>query len=191
MDHVLLVKEIDAAAAGICEYKFTSAEIEAINDAGYKSIGVFRGDYNPYIYSVELKGCRSWAVFRTLTFKNIDGTATIAVESLEEGAYASTVAPAAPKITMKRFLGWAEDVDGATVDLTSYTITEDKTLYAVYEDIVCPTTGTVYKFQLKTDLTNGNIFTSNPGELTLNTTDHLSSMVNGEVTVNLAKNKIV
>ena len=190
-DNVLKLVELDVAAAGIYTYRLTQDNVDAIEAAGsgYLSIGTFRGDYNPYIYSVELKGCRSWSVFHTLTFKNIDGTTTIAAESLEEGAAASTVAPAAPKIAMKRFLGWAEAIDGTPVELTSYTITEDKTLYAVYEDIVCPTTGTVYKFQLKTDLTNGNIFTSAPGELTLNTTDHLSSMVNGEVTVNLASGK--
>lgn len=190
-NNVLKLAEIDVADAGIYEYKLKAADIAAIEAAGadYKSIGSYRGDYNPFIYSVELKGCRSWAVMHTLTFKNIDGTATIAAEPLEEGAYASTVAPTAPKIAMKRFKGWSESKGGSTVDLTSYTITEDKILYAVYEDIVCPTTGTVYKFQLKTDLTDGKIFTSAPGELTLNTTDHLSSMVNGEVTVNLASDK--
>ena len=190
-NNVLKLAEIDVADAGIYEYKLKAADIAAIEAAGadYKSIGSYRGDYNPFIYSVELKGCRSWAVMHTLTFKNIDGAATIAAEPLEEGAYASTVAPTAPKIAMKRFVGWSESIGGSTVELTSYTITEDKTLYAVYEDIVCPTTGTVYKFQLKTDLTDGHIFTSAPGELTLNTTDHLSSMVNGEVTVNLASGK--
>lgn len=192
-DHILEVATVkNVSTPGFYTYRLTAANVTAINDAGYKSIGVFRASdngENHYIYSVEIQGCRSWAIMHTLTFKNIDGTATIAAEPLEEGAYASTVAPAAPKITMKRFLGWAETIDGTPIDLTSYTITEDKTLYAVYEDIVCPTTGTVYKFQLKTDLTNGNIFTSAPGELTLNTTDHLSSMVNGEVTVNLASGK--
>jgi uncharacterized repeat protein (TIGR02543 family) len=178
------------SAAGSYTYRLTAADVAAIGEK--KGIGVFRessNGQNPYVYSVEITGCREWAIFHTLTFKNIDGTATIAAESLEEGAYASTVAPTAPKIAMKRFKGWAEATDGTPVDLTAYTITEDKILYAVYEDIVCPTTGTVYKFQLKTDLTDGKIFTSAPGELTLNTTDHLSSMVNGEVTVNLASGK--
>ncbi len=158
-DHVLKLVELDVDAAGIYTYRLTQDNIDAIEAAGsdYLSIGSFRGDYNPYIYSVELKGCRSWAVFHTLTFKNIDGTATIAAESLEEGAYASTVAPAAPKITLKRFLGWAEATDGTPVDLTTYTITEDKILYAVYEDIVCPTNGTVYKFEIKDELASENL----------------------------------
>ena len=190
-DATFLTTIENVTAAGSYTYRLTAADVTAIGTK--KGIGVFRPNsgrtQNPYVYSVEIKGCREWATFHTLTFKNIDGTATIAAEPLEEGAYASTVAPVAPKIAMKRFLGWAEAIDGTPVNLTSYTITEDKILYAVYEDIVCPTTGTVYKFQLKTDLTSGNIFTSAPGELTLNTTDHLSSMVNGEVTVNLASGK--
>ena len=161
-DNVLKLVELDVDAAGIYTYRLTQDNIDAIEAAGsdYLSIGTFRGDYNPYIYSVELKGCRSWAIFHTLTFKNIDGTATIAAESLEEGTYASTVAPAAPKITLKRFLGWSESIGGSTVDLTTYTITEDKTLYAVYEDIVCPTTGTVYKFEIKDELPSENLPTS-------------------------------
>lgn len=161
-DHVLKLVELDVDVAGIYTYRLTQDNIDAIEAAGsdYLSIGTFRGDYNPYIYSVELKGCRSWAIFHTLTFKNFDGTATIAAEPLEEGAYASTVAPTAPKIALKRFIGWAEAVDGTLVDLTSYTITEDKTLYAVYEDIVCPTTGTVYKFEIKDELPSENLPTS-------------------------------
>lgn len=171
-NNVLKLAEIDVADAGIYEYKLKAADIAAIEAAGsdYLSIGTFRGDYNPYIYSVELKGCRSWAVFHTLTFKNIDGTATIAAEPLEEGAAASTVAPAAPKITLKRFLGWAEAIDGTPVDLTTYTIAEDKILYAVYEDIVCPTSGTVYKFEIKDEL---------PSEdLPISTDKDMSSYIN-------------
>ena len=172
------------SAAGTYTYRLTAADVTAIGTK--KGIGVFRPNsgrtQNPYIYSVEIQGCRSWAVFHTLTFKNIDGTATIADESLEEGAAASTVAPAAPKIATKRFLGWAEATDGTPIDLTSYTITEDKTLYAVYEDIVCPTSGTVYKFQLKTDLTNGNVFATAPNSVQATTDNYLSELVGGEVT---------
>ncbi len=150
------------SAAGTYTYRLTAADVTAIGTK--KGIGVFRPSsgrtQNPYVYSVEIKGCRSWAIFHTLTFKNFDGTATIAAEQLEEGAYASTVAPAAPKIATKRFLGWAEAVDGTPVDLTSYTITENKTLYAVYEDIVCPTSGTVYKFEIKDELPSENLPTS-------------------------------
>ena len=156
-DNVLKLVELDVDAAGIYTYRLTQDNIDAIEAAGsdYLSIGTFRGDYNPYIYSVELKGCRSFAEMHTLTFKNFDGTATIAAEPLEEGTYASTVAPAAPKITLKRFLGWAEAIDGTPVELTSYTITEDKTLYAVYEDIVCPAKGKVYSLAFDAAATAG------------------------------------
>lgn len=158
-DATFLTTIENVTAAGSYTYRLTAADVTAIGSK--KGIGVFRPSsgrtQNPYVYSVEIKGCREWAIFHTLTFKNIDGTATIAAESLEEGAYASTVAPAAPKIAMKRFLGWAEATDGTPVDLTTYTITEDKILYAVYEDIVCPTTGTVYKFEIKDELPSENL----------------------------------
>ena len=151
-DNVALLGYIEgASAAGYYTYRLNSAAIDIINAAGedYKSIGVYRtsSDYNLFIYSIELTGCREWTIYHSLTFMNIDGTATIAAESLEEGAYASTVAPTAPKIAMKRFKGWSESIGGTTVDLTSYTITEDKTLYAVYEDIVCPTKGKVFSME--------------------------------------------
>lgn len=158
-DATFLTTIENVTAAGSYTYRLTAADVTAIGSK--KGIGVFRPSsgrtQNPYVYSVEIKGCREWAIFHTLTFKNIDGTATIAAESLEEGAYASTVAPAAPKITLKRFLGWAEATDGTPVDLTTYTITEDKILYAVYEDIVCPTNGTVYKFEIKDELASENL----------------------------------
>lgn len=163
-DHILEVATVkNVSTPGFYTYRLTAANVTAINDAGYKSIGVFRASdngENHYIYSVEIQGCRSWSIFHTLTFKNIDGTVDVATPALEEGAYASTVAPAAPKIAMKRFLGWSESVGGALVDLTSYTITADATLYAVYEDIVCPTTGTVYKFVVKDGLASENLLTS-------------------------------
>ncbi len=158
-DATFLTTIENVTAAGTYTYRLTAADVTAIGTK--KGIGVFRPSsgrtQNPYVYSVEIQGCRSWAEFHTLTFKNIDGTATIADESLEEGAVASTVAPTAPKIATKRFLGWAEAVDGTPVDLTTYTITEDKTLYAVYEDIVCPTSGTVYKFEIKDELSSENL----------------------------------
>lgn len=152
--NVVKLTEIDASAKGYYTYRLTAADIAAITAAGegYMSIGSIRGDYNPYIYSVELKGCREWSTYHTLTFKNADGSATLASESLAEGAYASTIAPAAPRIKGKRFLGWSESVGGDVVNINEYTITEDKILYIVYEDVDCPTSGTIYKFQLKTGL---------------------------------------
>ena len=158
-DHTMEVATIKGVSdPGFYTYRLKAADVAAINAAGYKGIGVFRASSNGEnhnIYSVELKGCRSFAEMHTLTFKNFDGTATIAAEPLEEGVYASTVAPAAPKITLKRFLGWAEAIDGTPVELTSYTITEDKTLYAVYEDIVCPAKGKVYSLAFDAAATAG------------------------------------
>lgn len=198
-DATFLTTIENVTAAGTYTYRLTAADVTAIGDK--KGIGVFRPSsgrtQNPYVYSVEIQGCRSWAVFHTLTFKNIDGTATIAAEPLEEGAAASTVAPAAPKITLKRFLGWAEAIDGTPVDLTTYTIAEDKILYAVYEDIVCPTSGTVYKFEIKDELPSENLPTSTDkdmssyitatgdGYLTYTATANNKATINSDGTIQL------
>lgn len=198
-DATFLATIDDVTAAGSYTYRLTAADITAI---GTKTgIGVFRPSsgrtQNPYVYSVEIQGCRSWSIFHTLTFKNIDGTVDVATPALEEGAYASTVAPAAPKIAMKRFLGWSESVGGALVDLTSYTITADATLYAVYEDIVCPTNGTVYKFVIKDELPSENLPTSTDkdmssyitatgeGYLTYTATANNKATVNSDGTIQL------
>lgn len=186
------------STAGSYTYRLKAADITAIGTK--KGIGVFRessNGQNPYVYSVEIKGCRSFAEMHTLTFKNFDGTATIAAEPLEEGAYASTVAPTAPKITLKRFIGWSEDMNGTPVELTSYTITEDKILYAVYEDIVCPTSGTVYKFEIKDELPSENLPTSTDkdmssyitatgdGYLTYTATANNKATINSDGTIQL------
>lgn len=170
-------------APGIYAYTLTSADATAINTAGYKSIGIFRAsgeNTNAYIYSVEITGCRNWSIYHALTFKNVDGTATIATENLAEGDLAGTVAPSAPVIDDKYFAGWSESIDGTPVDMSVYTITEDKILYAVYED--CPTYGTIFKFAVATGKTNGNIFSQTPNSMELTTENYLSELENGTVT---------
>jgi uncharacterized repeat protein (TIGR02543 family) len=65
---------------------------------------------------------------------------------LAEGAYASTVAPKAPRVSSHHFLGWSttkNDAD-AIVNLAEYTITEDKTLYAVYAENDCSGNGLMF-----------------------------------------------
>lgn len=161
-DATLLTTISGVSAAGSYTYRLTAADVTTIGSK--TGIGVFRPSsgrtQNPYVYSVEVTGCRSWAIFHTLTFKNADGSATIAAEPLAEGAYASTVAPTAPKVDGYRFIGWSESVGGATVNMATYTITDDAILYAVYEEIICPTSGTLYKFVIKDGLASENLPTS-------------------------------
>jgi hypothetical protein len=174
--------------AGYYTYALTEADITAINAAGYKSVGLFRASengQNHYVYSVEITGCREWSVFHTLTFKNEGGTVTIAEKTLAEGDYANSVAPAAPKIFGYHFKGWSEEIGGELVDLATYTPTEDKILYAVYEEVVCPTSGTIFAFQMKTDLTNGNVFASAPKAELMTTENYLSTLQGGEVEVSI------
>ncbi len=171
------------SAAGTYTYALTAANATAINTLGYKSLGVYRAsgsNMNAFVKSLSITGCRSWSIYHTLTFKNVDGTATIATENLAEGDLARTVAPSAPVIEDKYFAGWSESIDGTPVDMSAYTITEDKILYAVYED--CPTYGTIFKFAVATGKTNGNIFAQTPNSLELTTENYLSELENGTVT---------
>lgn len=183
-DNMLEVIRLEnITAPGIYAYTLTSADATAINTAGYKSIGIFRAsgeNTNAFVYSVEITGCRSWSVYHTLTFKNADGTATIATNDLAEGDLASTIAPSAPVVDDKYFSGWSESIGGTPVDMSAYTITEDKVLYAVYED--CPTYGTIFKFTVATGLDNGNIFAQTPNSMELTTENYLAELENGTVT---------
>lgn len=183
-DNMLEVIRLEnITAPGIYAYTLTSADATAINTAGYKSIGIFRAsgeNTNAFVYSIEITGCRNWSIYHTLTFKNVDGTATIAADNLAEGDLASTIAPSAPVVDDKYFSGWSESIGGTPVDLSAYTITEDKVLYAVYED--CPTYGTIFKFTVATGLDNGNIFAQVPNLMELTTENYLAELENGTVT---------
>lgn len=147
-DATLLTTISNVAAAGTYSYRLTATDVTTIGDK--KCIGIYRPSsgrvQNQYVYSVEVAGCREWTVFHTLTFKNADGSETVADPALAEGAYASTVAPKAPRVSSHHFLGWStttNDAD-AIVNLAEYTITEDKTLYAVYAENDCSGNGLMF-----------------------------------------------
>lgn len=53
----------------------------------------------------------------------------------------------------------------------------------------CPTSGTIYKFQLKTGLTNGNLATSVPTDIEMTTENYLSNLTGGTLTV-AARNNV-
>ena len=115
----------------------------------------------------------------TVTYK--DGETTLGTESVFENEH-----PTASSISTRKngyvFEGWAETDGGSVVDLDDITITADKTLYAIYSARVCATSGTMFKFQLKTDLTSGNVFSSAPNSIAATTDNYLATLAGGEVT---------
>ena len=52
---------------------------------------------------------------------------------------------------------------------------------AVTINPVCPSSGTIYKFQVKTGLANGNLVTSVPKDVDMTTDNYLSALVGGEL----------
>lgn len=114
-----------------------------------------------------------------VTYK--DGSSTLGTEFVFENEH-----PTASGITTRKngyvFDGWAETDGGSVVDLDDITITADKTLYAVYTERVCATSGSMFKFQMKTDLTNGNVFASAPNSIAATTDNYLATLAGGEVT---------
>lgn len=115
----------------------------------------------------------------TVTYK--DGASTMGTEFVIENEH-----PTASGITTRKngyvFDGWAETDGGSVVDLDDITITADKTLYAVYSERVCATSGSMFKFQMKTDLTSGNVFSSVPNSVAATTDNYLAALAGGEVT---------
>jgi uncharacterized repeat protein (TIGR02543 family) len=115
----------------------------------------------------------------TVTYK--DGASTMGTEYVIENEH-----PTASGIATRKngyvFEGWAETDGGSVVDLDDITITADKTLYAVYSERVCATSGSMFKFQMKTDLTNGNVFASAPNSIAATTDNYLATLAGGEVT---------
>lgn len=128
----------------------------------------------------------------TVTYK--EGSSTLGTEFVFENEH-----PTASSISTRKngyvFEGWAETDGGSVVDLDDITITADKTLYAIYSARVCATSGTMFKFQLKTDLTTGNMFATAPVPATAMTTENfLSALVGGELEVsntNSHNNRII
>ncbi len=114
----------------------------------------------------------------TVTYK--DGETTLGTESVFENDH-----PTASSISTHKngyvFEGWAATAGGSVVDLDDIIITADKTLYAVYTERVCATSGSMFKFQLKTDLTSGNVFSSAPNSIAATTDNYLATLSGGEV----------
>ncbi len=116
-------------------------------DDGLEGTNAFqlKREQNAYLQSIKITNCGAEPV--TVTFKSADET-LIAEEVIEKGT--KVVAPAAPHVSGKRFIGWSETKNDAEslVNLTTTDIDADVTYYAVYEDVVCPTEGTVFSMAI-------------------------------------------
>lgn len=79
-----------------------------------------------------------------------------------------------------RFTGWFTTAGGSSEAANPYTATGNATLYAQFETCASIASGTVYKFQLKTGLTNGN--TGITGTFDVNKSNYLSTLTGGTLT---------
>lgn len=83
-----------------------------------------------------------------------------------------------------RFKGWFDAPSGGVVVSDSYTITGATTLYAQFED--CPDEGTLYKFEVRTGLTNGSV-TANDVDFEFTTANYLTALTSGTLTTGGSK----
>ena len=111
-------------------------------------------EQNAYLQSIKITNCGAEPV--TVTFKSANET-LIAEEVIEKGT--KVVAPAAPHVSGKRFIGWSETKNDAEslVNLTTTDIDADVTYYAVYEDVVCPTEGNLFTWAIDPEA-NGVVY---------------------------------
>ena len=126
-------------------------------------------------------------VYYTVTY--YDGASEMGTEEVAENGHPTATGIATKKLGYN-FLGWSEIDGGAVVNLNDITITAAKNLYAKYEAVVCPTSGTVYKFQMKTDLVNGNVFDSKPNSVAFTTDNYLSVLTGGILTGSIDNNNV-
>ena len=89
-----------------------------------------------------------------------------------------------------RFKGWFTTSDGATQASTNYSPTGTTTLYAQFED--CPGSGTVYKWEVATELSNGSlpVGVSGEAEMEANEGNYLSTLIGGTLTLHNKNNHI-
>lgn len=129
-----------------------------------------------YLKYIEVEECAPQDY--TVTYK--DGETTLGTEYVFENAH-----PTAAGISTHKngyaFQGWAETAEGAVVELNSITITGEKTLYAKYTARDCSGAGTKFKFQLKTNLTSGNVFAQVPNSEQATTDNYLAELTGGAV----------
>ena len=126
-------------------------------------------------------------VYYTVTY--YDGASEMGTEQVAENGHPTATGIATKKLGYT-FDGWSETDGGAVVNLEDLSITAAKNLYAKYTAVVCPTSGTVYKFQLKTDLTDGNVFDTKPNSVAFTTDNYLSVLTGGILTGAIDNNNV-
>ena len=72
-----------------------------------------------------------------------DDATELGTEEVTEGEHPTATGIVTKKLGFN-FLGWSETNGGAVVNLTDITINAAKNLYAKYEAVVCPTSGTIF-----------------------------------------------
>lgn len=110
-DHMMEVATIkNVNAAGFYTYRLTAANATAINEAGYKSIGLFRASsngQNHYVYSVEITGCRDWAESHSVSYNLMGHGTPIAPQVVAKGD--KVTKPTNPVETDWAFCGWYKE----------------------------------------------------------------------------------
>lgn len=125
-------------------------------------------------------------VYYTVTY--MDGTTEMGTEEVAENGHPTAAGIATAK-KGSTFLGWSEIDGGAVVDLADITITAAKTIYAKYEAIACPVSGTVFSMTI-TDPENTEYNENNEFGLEIGATYTGGKAYSGSKDSNKRKGKI-
>jgi len=153
-DATFLTTIDNVTAAGSYTYRLTAADVTAIGTK--KGIGVFRPSsgrtQNPYVYSVEIQGCRSWAVSHGVTFNMMGHGAQVDPQSVPEGDLLTKPTVVEPEGWA--FVGWYKEntLENEWDFTTDVMGTSDMTLYAKWEDEA----GVIKLFSSTGDLNTAN-----------------------------------
>ncbi len=159
-------------------FTYVVTETDGMN--GTNSFRIKRST-NAYITYLTVTECGDVPV--TVTFKSANET-LIAEEVIEKGT--KVVAPAAPHVSGKRFIGWSETKNDAEnlVNLTTTDIDADVIYYAVYEDVVCPTEGNLFTWAIDPEA-NGVVYnvSKNSADVDVATTAGVTTVTGGNVSL--------
>ncbi len=153
-DATFLTTIENVTAAGSYTYRLTAADVTAIGTK--KGIGVFRPGsgrtQNPYVYSVEIKGCRSFAVSHQVTYDMMSHGAQVDPQTVPEGDLLTKPSVVEPEGWA--FVGWYKEntLENEWDFTTDVMGTSDMTLYAKWESEV----GVIKLFSNTGDLNTTN-----------------------------------
>ena len=100
------------------------------------------------------------AVNYTLTWDNNAEDADALSGEYTSGAMAygtTIVKPDTPTRSGYKFLGWAETSNGDVVDVPATMPAANKTYYAIWQEVTCPTSGTVFSLVMKSGLADEEV----------------------------------